>query len=550
MGFWDNAAPSLVHKSILDLYAQDADAWEKELERYADYRDGRSSVVGDTSKGYFKKRAMETDERFADRPKASVPLCRTIVDVHAEALAKNVSVDLESEVRGDKTAELWRAVDEHNDMGAYWLKLAGTLGTFGHAIARPVLHNDGTPQKALEFDSFSPLQARLIFESNTAGRSVPHFQGVTLFCGYSLENGDTLPWPVREELADQLDVKMRVEYISADRWFVWLDGKVTPESPHGDVWMPDPEGGTNPYGFIPATLFNGLETEEQRLGISDIHQSVYDVQCVSEIWSDTLYMHRMYVPIAVTKSDAESLEFMASGIGKGIQIRPDEDFSFAHPGLDFRNVLEPMSIAVELALANAKTPAMSVGLGHMFGSAARTVNTPSGVAKAMEWKSTERHAMLKRGPFTRGVKDLVHKSLAIMGADPPYGQGLKVNPNAKITVDYPGNIVPTSQAEELERIRGELLAGVVSHYQAIVDYRGWDKDRAARELDQMAAESRAALVEMGMKHIVDAVIERQGADIDAAVLERDKEKLFGGMSALASDETANKEEDELPGGKK
>jgi hypothetical protein len=547
MGYWDGAAPRLIRDSIADIYARDADGWEKELTRFADYRDGRSSIIGDTSRGYFKKRKRENNARFADRPKISVPLCPLIIDVHNEALTKSVKIEFEDEA----TAEVWAEVSEHNDLPGYWGRKPGpTLGTFGHAIVRPVLHDDGTPEKVLEFDCNSPLECRLIYERSAAGRSVPHFHGVTIHTGYSIENGDSLPWPVKAELREQLNIKHRVEFISKDYWLVWLDDELVPESPWGDVWMPtkkdDANFGANPYGFIPASLFNGLETEESFLGQSDIAQAVYDVQVVNEIWSDVVYSHRMYVPVPVLKTkNKDSVAAFTAGIGAGIVTGSDagEDFKFASPGLDFKNVMEPMSAAMELALANAKTPAMSVGLGHIFGSAARTVNTPSGVAKAMEWKSTERHAIQKRESFRRGVKDLVRKSLRYMEMDPPYGQGKKVDPETTITVSFPGDIIPTSAAERLERFVSEQLAHAKSLYQGLIDYHGWSTERAQRELDMMAAEKRAHLVEMGFKHIVDAVQERQSVTIDAAALERDKEKLFAGMTALASDVTANEEED-------
>jgi hypothetical protein len=541
MGYWDSASSVLIYNSILDRFSETNEKWQEELNRYADYRDGRPSQINQSQGKYFAKRKRETQERYEDRPKLSIPLCRLIIDVHAEALAKNVTVTIDDE----KTAELWDEVAEHNELHSFWSKLAQTSGTYGSLVCRPVLYDNGKPEKILEFDSFTPLEAQLIYENTSAGRSYKRFHGVAIHTGYSLANGDSMPLSmVTDKMRSGNEFKHRVEYISAKRWEVYLDGALTSESPFGDVWMPtkegDPNFGENPYGFIPAVLFNGLETEESFLGISDIHHSVYDVQNVNEIWSDTIYTHRMYVPVAVLETaNTESATVFKSGVGSGLRVSPGEDFRYANPAIDFRQVMEPMGIALEMALANAKTPAVSVGMGHIFGSAAKSVNLVSGVAKAMEWKPTVRHATEKRKPFARGIRQLVQNSLKIMAMPPPYGQGITgIKPDAKITVDFPGDIVPAAKSEELDKVARETLAGIKSVYQGMIDYHRWTPQRAQQELNMIAAERRAHLVDIGFGDIVDIVMERSAGSATTGEKKEAEEKLFQGTEPLQADVTA------------
>lgn len=534
--YWSSAAPNLVLQSIYDRFATDLEDYEKTMEKYADYRDGRTSVVADSGKGYFTQRKMETDERFADRPKISIPLGRLIVDVHNEALTSGVRFELEDE----KTAEAWEGVDQHNNMSAYYMKLGATLGTYGYTLVRPVLYDDGTKDKTLEFDSSTPLESRLVYESTGAGRSVPRYEAVITHTGYNIENGDLMPWPVRPENAGEF--KHRVELVTKDRWIVWLDNSITPESPFGEIWMPDPEKGLNPLGRIPTALINGLETEESMLGISDLHTGVDDIQVVNEIWSDVVYMHRLYVPIGVFETDESMPEILKKGIGTIVKVPIGGSYGYANPGINFASVLEPMSVALELALANSKTPAMSVGLGHIFGSQARSVDTATGVAKAMEWKATVRHAKLKRGSFERGCHQLIRNTLHLMKAPRPYGQAKAVDPETKITTHWPDSIVPTSAAEELEMNARMVLAGMKSLYQAMIDQNGWDDDRAQRELDMIAVEKRNLYAEMGARNVIEAVMARHAGNV--RLTPEQKERIFGKQEPLKSDMPENQENDD------
>jgi len=262
---------------------------------------------------------------------------------------------------------------------------------------------------------------------------------------------------------------------------------------------------------------------------------------VNEIWSDVVYMHRMYVPIGVIETDEQSPKVLTTGIGSLLKVPMGGSYTYANPQIDFRGVLEPMSVALELALADSAAPAMSVGLGHMFGSAARSVNTPSGVAKAMEWTPTVRRAKLKRGPFERGIKDMIHKTLTMMAAPKPYGQGIKrVKPDAKITTHWPQTIEPISAAERLEMLAKEVVIGVTSAYQGMIDHKGWSPERAQRELDMIAVEKRNLYAEIGAKHVVEAIMDRHTSDIPLS--EEDKKRIFGQQLVMASDKEENQRE--------
>jgi hypothetical protein len=186
---------------------------------------------------------------------------------------------------------------------------------------------------------------------------------------------------------------------------------------------------------------------------------------------------------------------------------------------------------------------MSVGMGHLFGSQAKSASAISGVSKAFEWKPTVRHAKQKQHPFRRGIIDVVRQSLKIMQMPPPFGQGKPVKPDTKIDVEFPADIIPSSAAEELDKLTKEVLGGFTSVYEAMIKYHKWSPERAQREMDMRAAENKAHLVEIGFKEIVELVEERQAGTVDAKALENAKAKLFKGSTVLGADKTADEDED-------
>jgi hypothetical protein len=514
---------------------------QEEYKRYGDFYDGRPKIIEE----YFQKRHFETQERFADRPKLSWPLCRPIADGHAEALAKGIQVS----IAHDKTQETWDEISRHNNMAAFWKQISSIISVYGACGVKPMVVDNKTTQKAIEFDALPPDTMFFIYERGTGGRSVKRFIGVAIITGYSLENGTILPWPVMAEIAETFRVQQRVEFISADRWIVWLDNQITPIGPHGDIWMPDPENGENPFPEIMATLYNGLETYEDLLGASDIRQGVYDVQTVNEIWSDLIYMFRMYVPLLFLKSDnPESRKTFKAGVGIGFAINSDEDLGFAQGQVDWTGVMLPLKIALELTYSNSKMPAVAVGLGHVFGDA----SVVTGVGKEFEWKPTVANAKAKREPFTRGVKDHVRKALMIAEHPPPIGQGITgLDLDAEISVEYADDIIPTSMLEELEKVTKLRVAELISGFEAMKRFHKWDDARAAREMDLIKAESRSSLTQLGFDKILEVVMEQQGVSVTEAEKAEAKETLLGASAAPTFDkppvdegEEADEDEDD------
>lgn len=529
---WETATADVVHKSITDTLLELEIGKDEEYKRYADYYDGRPGII----EPYFKRRHRETAERFADRPKLSWPICRLIADTHAEALASGLSISIE----GDKEAEIWDAIAKHNQIGAFLLKVSQIVSVYGSCVVKPLIYDDGTPQKIIEFEAYPPDTAKLIYERNSMGRSVKRFHGAAIVSGFSLENATVVPWAVDEFTRQRLKVSQRVEYITKDRWITYLDEKITPVSPWGEVWMPT-ENGINPYGVQMVTLFNGLETHEDFLGASDLHLATYDVQELNDLWSNLVYMHRMYVPVWVLKSDnPDTRKTFKSGIGAGVGIAKDESFQYEFGGVNFAAAMEPIKVALEILYSNAKVPAAAVGLGHLFRD-----QKASGVAKEYEYKSVIAHANAKQPPFKRAVKDMVKKALTIAAASPPFGQGQRIDPNAEVTVDFKAEIVPSSKAEELERISKEIMASMKSIYTGMIEYYGWGPERAAREIDLIAAEQKQQLVDIGFKDIVDIVQARQELTLSAADRKQAEEELFGSSPGFESDKltkTTNKEQ--------
>ncbi len=142
------------------------------------------------------------------------------------------------------------------------------------------------------------------------------------------------------------------------------------------------------------------------------------------------------------------------------------------------------------------------------------------------------------------IRQLIHSSLKIMAAKPPFGQGKPVKPDAKITVDFPADIVPAAKSEQLDALVKQTLSGYKSIYQGMIDYHGWTPARAQREMDMIAAEKRAHLVDIGFKGIVDVVMARQEDEATTNEKTAAEDKLFKGAAVLESDRTANKETEE------
>jgi len=509
--YWQSAAPDLLHASLTQTLLDLEFNRDQEYAKYADYYDGRPEVIVP----YFKKRHREQAERFQDRPKLSWPICRPISDAHATALAKEVKIEIDH----PKTQEWWNELAEHNNMPAFLSFVSSIVSVYGSAGAKPLVVENDTPDGQIEFEAFPPDTMKFVYERNSQGRSVKRFIGAGVLTGYSIANGTVFDWDTGHSEREKYNVKQRAEYISPTRWLVWLDGKITPESPFGERWMPTDDG-ANPFGTHMAVLFNGLETHESFLGASDLHLSIYDVQAVNEIWSDLIYMLRMYVPIQYLKTDSEgSRKQFKAGIGAGVMLNTGEELDYAQGSVDWTGVMEPLKIALEITYSNAKVPSVAVGLGHLFGGQ----SVISGVAKEYEWKPTVSHAEAKQAPFARGVRDLVRVAMKIAKNPKPFGQAnASIDENASIKVTFPADIMPVSQMERLEQISKEQLSGLLALFTAMKKYHKWDDARAAREMDIKKAESRQNLVEAGFGKIVEAAEKREKITLTA----QDEKALF------------------------
>lgn len=522
-------AADVVHDSISKTLEQMQDSRDAEYVKYGDYYDGRPALI----EKYFTRRHRETPERFADRPKKSWPFCRLISNTHAEALASGIKITLEDE----RAAEVWEIIAAHNDMPAFLQHVASISSVYGAAGVKPFLYDDGTKEKAIEFEAYPPDTAKFVYERNSAGRSVKRFRAVGISTGYSMENGDVLPAHLDPERAAKMQHKNRVEYITDKEWIVLLDEKPAPIGPFGEVWQPA-EDGSNPFGMVMMALFNALETHEDFLGYSDLHHAIYDVQNINELWSDLVYMHRLYVPLLVLKSDnPDDRKAFKTGLGIGMNIGTGDDVKYAFGGVNFEAALTPIKVALEIMYSNAKVPAAAVGMGHLFRD-----QKASGVAKEYEYKPVISHATAKQPSFARGCKQMVRQGLTMASTAIPFGQGKGLDVDTEITVEYTGEIVPTSKADELERLGKEVLNGVTATYTAMIDYHGWSPARAQQEVDLKAAEMKAHLVDIGMKHIVDIVQDRQELTVTEAQKTEAAEVLFGATEPMEADVLADDKE--------
>jgi hypothetical protein len=284
-------APDVVHGSIKNTLDQIAEGREGEYKKYSDYYDGTPDCVckpESSRAGYFVRRHFETEERFKDRPKISIPIAPLIVDTHAEALAGGVTIKIDDEA----TAETWEAIAEHNQMSAFLRDEVATIsGLYGASGVKPLIFDDNTKEKKIEFENYGPDACKFVYEEHSSGRSVKRYQAVGIHTGYSYANTKVMPLHLDYELAKKFDFRNRREVITKDTWGVWLDDTNYPISPLGEQWQPA-EDGSNPYGEVMVSLFNALGSIEDFLGKSDLHNSIYDIQVINELFSDIYYAHR------------------------------------------------------------------------------------------------------------------------------------------------------------------------------------------------------------------------------------------------------------------
>lgn len=531
--FWDDASYDVIHKTINELYTGREEKSVSEYQRYRDYYDARPIVLNNTT--YFPRRHRETSERYEDRPRHSWPLARTIADVHAEALVPEpIDIEILADDAG-KTQLTWNDIDINNSFsGAYVKKLSTYVSVFGSVFVKNYLYDDGTPEKSLEFEAYPPDICQPIYEANAEGRSVKRMLGCVITTGYSLETGMVVDWPQTAEAIEALNIKKRVEFITPKQWIVFLDGKPTPVSPQGVRWMPRNDG-KNPWGIMPA-LVNGMETHESFLGQSDIRQTVYDTQIVNEVFSDIIYTMHLCVPVPVLESNNDDAhgEFKM-GLGAGFGLYVGDRFYWANPNINFQQLLEPLRVCLELTYSNGNVPSAAVGLGHLFKH-----QMISGVAKEYEYKPTIERAKAKRPSFSRGIEECVRNALTIAWDSQKVirmddegdqgvsqiGQGKPVAEDYLINIEYPGDIVPSSKLDELDRYTKEAIAGLRSTFGAMMQYHGWDEERAAKEMDHIAAEQKRHLVEIGYKDIVDIIDKRQSASITVEEEKEAEEALF------------------------
>jgi hypothetical protein len=219
------------------------------------------------------------------------------------------------------------------------------------------------------------------------------------------------------------------------------------------------------------------------------------------------------------------------GIGAGISGGPNDTFEMVTAAINWTGVLEPLRIALETFYSNAKAPAVAVGLGHLFGDQQRV----SGKAKEFEWRPTIQHALEKQPSFTRGITALFDTWRALAGTAPPFGQGLRVSPTAKVRVEYDSDIVPVNQAERLDTLVKEVMGGMKSLFTAMIEHNGWTPERAALELDIRLAEQNRHLADLGYKDIVKAIIESQSVTVSASARKATAKKLLTAQPPMPAD---------------
>jgi len=508
------------------------DELEKEWCRYEDYYDGRPERLRNET--YFPRLKREHASRYDDRPKLTIPLCRAIADLHAGALVRD---QLHTTIDDVGAQKVWDEIEQHNNMNAHARKITTVMSVYGCAVNVPRKWDDGSPDKQIEWEVYTPNRARPIYDSGSAGASVVHLRGVQIRTLYNTVTGQIVQYSrqgILERVRNSLGIGQwleRIEFISDTHWVVWLDGKVSPTSPDGKArWMPRDDG-TNPFGKG-AVLFNNLETHEGVLGQSNIRSANHDNETLNHLWSDTVYAARIYAPILVLQSDDEVVQTQfRGGIGSGMSLGRNDSLEFATPpsGL-IKEMLEPVRIQLELLYSNSKSPAIAMGMGHMFEQ-----TDVSGRAKEIEYRPTVKHAEACFPAFSRAWTETVRFGLTIAGGERPFGQAKSVKVDADVTVLPDGEIVPTTAIERIETERAAVFAGFRSLFEAMKNIHRYTDDQASTELDRIAAETRRKMTGTPYERLNKALFEMRKIKITPEQTTEDVEALFGPPMMVAAD---------------
>ena len=459
----------LIQISLERARRQDDDARQDLYQRLSDhYHDTLASET------YFPKGYAESQERYDKRPKESLGLCPSALEVLAGAtVGDGVEVTIEHGGSNSTYQEIATSNDLH---GAHSLTLSTMAGAFGWCVDRIVPTEIPVSPDLVEFEAVNPGTFIPFYNEAALGRSKKVLRGVTFVTVYDMEAGAILP---RDTRTDQPNRDIRTEIITDEIWHVYLGTTLTPVDPMtGDRWMPTDDG-DNPFGVVPVVPLWNVNQLGAFEGKSDIDPAYKRAEQVNRNYSQILYNIDHYFPTLVLPGEAGVDSPITRGIGRGIAA--DKDFAdgvhYITPTFDVNVLLDPLKVQLNLFFSQAHTPASSHGLGAVFGEAKAA---ESGRAKFYEFNRLAGYVKKKRKNFEKHVKDK-YRALAQMSASPMW-RGAKLQEDAGVAVEWASPIVPVSDEEALETIIAEMQAGLLTHLEADMKRRGIENPDEAQKI--------------------------------------------------------------------
>lgn len=473
------SAEALVQRSVLDWKRREFDERMKFYERLANHY---FSDLGGAE--YFPRYFAESEDRYKKRPKKTLPISASAIDVLTGATIGegfNVKID------DDTSDKIYQELEDANNLGTQFALLQGTLAsTFGFVAVRiapteyPVARLD-----RIEFEAVDPRYFRPIYNANSINRSRKTVRGISFLTRYDPADGRIVAFDSPEAGGS---IKNRLEVIDAERWIVLLDGVETPVDPvTGERWQPSDDG-KNPFGVVPVSLLWNVHQIGAFEGRSDIDPGYRVAEDINRSYSHVLYNLENYFPtLVLPKGDSGAASPISRGIGLGIES--DGDLfqpGYITPSLDVSLLLEPLKMQLNVFFSTVHTPASSHGLGAVFGEAK---SAESGKAKFYEFNRLERHCIQKRANFEAFVRDQ-YRTLAAFLERANTGKRLKAD--AEVSVEWRSPIVPISEEEARDLIVNDLKDGLISHLEAIMRARNVDVEAAQKIVDEIAVQAARA----------------------------------------------------------
>jgi hypothetical protein len=470
------SAEMIVQRSLEEWKRRETDARQKFYDRLADHY--YSTFEGKT---YFPKYYAESDKRYKERPKRSLQVSASAIDVLTGSM---LGSGFDVKISDDSSDDTYQEIAKNNNLGGQFGLLQATIAsTFGFLAVRiaptefPV-----TKLEAIEFEAVDPRYFRPVYNANSINRSKKKARGISFATLYDPSDGRIVPFDAPEAGGN---FQNRLEVIDEDRWLVYLDDELAPTDPvTGERWMPSDDG-SNPFKVVPASYLWNIHQLGAFEGRSDIDPGYQTAEDINRSYSQVLNNIDNYFPtLILPKGENATASPISRGIGLGIES--DGDLfqpNYIIPPLNVDALIDPLKLQLNVFFSSVHTPASSHGLGAVFGEAK---SAESGKAKFYEFNRLERHVTQKRANF-EAYKREEYKILSTFLENSATGK--KLDPEATVEVIWESPIVPISTEEARDLIVGDLKDGLISHLEAIMRHRGIDAEAAQAIIDEIAVQA-------------------------------------------------------------